>query len=103
MPVRLGGSYLVDPVTGDLLPNMPADPASDTHSEARAGGKAEGQSAKPEPVEGAPVPDEPVANLTEPAPVPAPETGQASEVAPAAASDADKKSSPRRNGGKKDV
>lgn len=32
MPVRLGGSYLVDPVTGDLTPNPPADETGDTHT-----------------------------------------------------------------------
>ncbi len=103
MPVRLGGSYLLDLKTGELTPNVPADEAGDTHTEARAGGIAEGQLAQPEPITGALASDEPVTTLVEPAPVPVAETGEASEAAPAAASDTDNNSSARRKANKKDV
>lgn len=46
MSVREGGSYRLDPTTGELTPNLPADAAGDTNTrEGRSGTAREAPSA----------------------------------------------------------
>lgn len=97
MSVRQGGSYLLDPVTGELTPNITeftAPPADD----------AEGQKAEPEPIPGAPASDSRAIPATDgEARNPTSETGEVSGADPAKAPEAAPATPARRRAPQKEA